>query len=138
MIELKLNNTDAGTIGVKMGKGFLDALLAPKPLKEFVSNESRLEDGVRTIVPSTPKIASRDVTLTFQITGSNSTAFNTNKAAFFALLYAGSVTIEVPQNSSEKFKLIYVGNAPAYKGGLSGYACKVTVKFNEPNPNDRS
>ena len=138
MIELLINNTDASTYGVRMGKGFLDTLLAPKSLKEFVSNESRLEDGVRVICPQTPKFASREVTLNFQITGTSESDFKTKRDAFFALLYAGRITLSVPSKSSDVFKLVYEGNSPTYKGGLYGHACKVAVKFSEPNPNDRT
>lgn len=138
MIELLINNTDAAQYGVRMGKGFLDALFVPKSLKEFVSNESRLEDGIRVLYPQTPKFAAREMTLNFQITGTSENDFKAKRDAFFALLYAGRVTLSVPSKSSEVFKLTYMGNSPTYKGGLFGHACKVAVKFSEPNPNDRS
>lgn len=45
MIEMLINKQDASTFGVRMGDGFLDAICSPLPLKEFVENTSRLEDG---------------------------------------------------------------------------------------------
>ena len=48
MIDLLINSKDAYvTWGVRMGDGFLDALGASAPMKEFIENKSRLEHGKR-------------------------------------------------------------------------------------------
>ena len=137
MTELLINGTDASLYGIRTGKGFTDTLLSPVPLKEFVSNESRLEDGVRVVVPAVPKFAAWEFSLQFQITGTDAEDFAAKRDAFFALLYSGRITLSVPQKSGSVFRLIYMGSSPAYRGGLYGNACKVTVKFMEPDPSDR-
>ena len=120
-MELMINGVDAATYGVRMGKGFLDTLFAPKPLKEFVSNESRLEDGIRVAYPATPRFAARELTLNFQVVGTSKSDFRTKRDAFFTLLYAGRITLSVPSRSGEVFKLAYMGSSPSYKGGLFGH-----------------
>lgn len=121
--------------GVKIGAGFRDALLAPSPMKENITNESRLEHGVRTTV--IPKINSRTLTLQFQVTGGTKAAFESNLEALYAEFYSGTFRLAVPEITGEIFNLIYRGASPAYSGGLSGKACKVSATFLEPNPSNR-
>ena len=61
--ELLINGKDAWTQwGVNMGDGFIDALDAPLPMKDYIENESRLEHGKR-IITTDAKVDSRDITL---------------------------------------------------------------------------
>lgn len=123
--------------GVRMAPGSIAKLVAPISPKEFVSNESRLEDGKRVLYPSDVKFAPRELTITFQVTGSTESEFNTRVSAFYNAMYRGYVTLEVTDVSDDVYKLSYLGSS-TYKGGMSGHACKITVKFEEPNPADRS
>ena len=136
-----MNNTTLS--GVKMGDGFRDELYAPLELKEFVTNESRLENGCRVLTIDTnsnslAKIASRNISLEFCIYGSNEGEFLANRNALFTELYKGSVTLQVPELGSEVFHLIYQGKSNTYSSGLSRRACRVKVSFQEPNPSNRS
>ena len=46
--ELYINGNDAWTTwGVNMGDGFLDAIDAPLPMKDYIENSSRTEHGKR-------------------------------------------------------------------------------------------
>lgn len=46
MNDLTINGKDALIeYGIKMGDGFLDAIDPPYPLKGFIENKSRLENG---------------------------------------------------------------------------------------------
>lgn len=132
---MKMNTTTLA--GVRMGENFKNDLYAPLELKEFVSNESRLENGKRVIVRN-PKKASRTLTLEFLVTGSTEVAFNTNLQAVYTELYKGTVDLEVPELGNEVFHLIYLGKSPSYSSGLSKRACKFKVSFEEPNPADRT
>ena len=138
---MKINNTTLA--GVKMGDGFKDELYAPIELKEFVSNESRLEHGRRVVTADTggnslARYASRTISLEFRITGSSISEFLTNRNALYTELYKGAVKLEVPELGSEVFNLIYLGKSSTYSTGLSRMACRVKVSFEEPNPSQRS
>ena len=89
--ELYINEKDAYTTwGVNMGEGFLDAIDAPLPMKEYVEDESRLEDGIR-IDTGNPKVDSREITLGFTIMGSSETDYRSKKAAFQTELQKGAL-----------------------------------------------
>lgn len=128
---------DTPLTGVRMGEGFRDELYAPLALKDYVTNESRLEHGKRVIV-SSPRKAARSLTLEFQITGATKAAMQSNLSALYAELYKGSVDLEVPELGNEVFHLIYTGKTGTYSSGLTGKACKIKVSFDEPNPSDRA
>lgn len=67
--QLYINNRDAYVVyGVVMSDNFLENISIAAPLKDFIENDSRLEHGKRMII-SDPKLASRNVTLTFTING---------------------------------------------------------------------
>lgn len=123
------------TWGITAGQGFADALCAPASLKDFVTNSSRLEDGTHIIVGN-PKIASREITLIFQIKGENSADFQTKKANFVAKLQQGEIILQVPSLGNEIYRLVYTKGA-SYAQSKHGAFCKMGCKFVEPNPNDR-
>ena len=136
--ELIINNKDAyATWGVRMGAGFLDTISAPSPMKEYIENKSRLEHGKRVIV-SNPKQDEREITLTFTIEGSSKSDYQTKKKSFFNELYNGNVDIQVPENGSEVYHLIYIGKSITYAQSLDRTFGKVLMKFSEPNPAERS
>lgn len=135
--ELYINGRDAWDVwGVNMGEGFLDAIDAPLPMKEYVEDESRLEDGVR-IDTSNPKVASRDITLGFTIMGSSESDYRSKKAAFQAELQKGAFTVKVPALSSGTFKLVYTGKSISYGLSKRRDFGHFTMKCTEPNPADR-
>lgn len=136
--ELFINGKDAwDTWGVNMGEGFLDALDAPLQMKDYIENESRLEHGKRVIIDNA-KVDSREITLQFTIEGSSESDYRSKKKAFQTELEKGAVNIKVPVLGNEVYKMIYLGKNISY--GLSPDRCfaKVSSKFCEPNPMDRS
>lgn len=132
--ELKINGIDASTLGIMMSDGFLSDISAPVPLKDFIDNESRLENGVQRIHNS-PKYASRDVTLEFSILGNSESDFISKINSFKAILYAGIVSIHVPV-LGETYHLTYQ-RSQTYAIGTSRTSAKLAVKFNESNPANR-
>lgn len=135
--ELYINGKDAwATWGVNMGEGFLDAIDAPLQMKSYIQDESRLEDGVR-IDTSSPKVASRDITLGFTIMGSSESDYRSKKAAFQAELQKGAFTVKVPALSSDTFKLVYTGKSISYGLSKRRDFGHFTMKCTEPNPADR-
>lgn len=137
MEDLIINNRNAFTEwGVRLGDGFLDAIGAPAPMKDFIENKSRLEHGKRVII-NNPKLDERDVTLTFTIQGNSQADYQAKKSAFQNELYKGALTIQIPSNGSEIYHLIYTGKSISYAQSLDRTFGKLTVKFNEPNPTNR-
>lgn len=133
--DLYINNQDAwGQWKVAMGSGFIENLLVPAGNKEFIENESRLENGKRVIY-NNPKVASREVTLTFNIHGDTTTEYLANYKAFVAILQAGKVTVRVPVISMT-FTLIYK-KSTSFALGRSRRSSRLVVKFEEPDPTDR-
>lgn len=135
--ELLINEYDAWlTWGVNMGDGFLDSLDSILPMKGYIENASRLEHGKR-VIASNAKVDSREITLTFTISGASETDYRTKKKAFETELYKGSITINVPALGSQVYHLIYLGKSISY--GLSMNRCfaKLSAKFEEPNPMNR-
>lgn len=128
---MKINGVDARSMGIMMGDGFLDALDLPAPLKDYVTNDSALRHG-KQVLPITPKIADRDVTLTFNIEGATVEEFNARKKAFISILQAGDLKIEV-LGVMYNFKYI---RAQSYAMNRQRTFCSMAVKLNEPNPSD--
>ncbi len=138
MNELLINGENAYTTwGVRMGEGFLDVIGASSPMKEFIENKSRLEHGKRVII-NNPKVDEREITLSFAIEGSSRSDYQSKKKAFFDELYKGKVDIQVPANSSEIYHLIYLGKSITYAQSLDLTFGKISAKFNEPNPANRT
>ena len=138
MSDLFINPPGAyASWGVRMGEGFLDVLGASSPMKEFIENKSRLEHGKRVII-NDPKIDEREITLSFTIEGNSQSDYQAKKKAFFEELYKGVVDIQVPANSNEIYHLIYLGKSVAYAQSLDHTFGKISAKFNEPNPANRT
>ena len=87
--EVTINNKPLSTMGVAMLSGAYAALLTPPSLKEFVENDDPTQNGIDIIVPDSPVVNERDVTLTFLIKGTSQEAFLSNYAAFVAELHKG-------------------------------------------------
>ena len=136
--DLKINNKDAWTTwGVRMGNGFLDIIDGFNEMKEYIENESRLEHGKRVITENA-KVASRQITLQFTIEGDSESDYRTKKKSFQAELERGTVNIKIPALGNEVYKLVYLGKSVSY--AMSSDRCfgKVSAKFEEPNPMNRS
>lgn len=125
---MTINGIKEGTFGVRMGEGFLNELLSPAPLKEFITNESRLKDG-KDVVYNNPKKESRELTLVFNIEGSNEKEFNSNYNKFLEILYKGKVTITIPTNNVS-YELTYLRSAQ-FAMNVSRTFTKVSVKFEQ-------
>lgn len=136
--DLLINGKDAwATWGVRMGDDFLNVIDGFNEMKDYIENESRLEHGKRVITDNA-KVDSREITLQFTIEGSSESDYRTKKKNFQTELEKGTVNIKIPVLGSDVYKLIYLGKSVSY--GLSSDRCfgKISSKFEEPNPMDRS
>lgn len=133
--ELFINGIDASTLGVMMGNDFIANLAAPTGLKDFIDNESRLEDGVQRI-HNTPKQDNRDVTLEFSVIGSSTADFLSKLNDFKIILYKGLVAIRVSV-LGETYYLTY-NKSQTFSMSTTRRTAKIAVKFNESNPTNRT
>ena len=122
MSDLIINGVDALEHGIRMGEGFLNELLCPAPMKEFITNESRLEHGKRVIY-NEPRFDSRDLTLVFTIEGSTQEEYLKNLKYFNSILAKGKIEVKVPVISDEVFILTYQRS--------SGFALNSTRTFSK-------
>lgn len=136
--DLLINGSDAYAKGIAMGDDFLGNILSPSSLKSFVENDDPTKNGKEVIYPQTPKLASRDLTLTFTIFGNTTTEHLTNYKNFIALLQKGEISLSIPASGTEVYHLTYVGDSGSYMIEADRLASRLTVKFNEPNPADRA
>lgn len=138
MADLLINGQDAYAVyGIRMGDNFLNALGTPAPLKELIENESRAKHG-KQVLASSARIASRQLTLEFTIKGNTPSDLNAKRTAFYAVLYNCELTICVPANSADVYHLNYLGTSPVYDQSLDRCFCRVSVKFEEPDPTART
>ena len=133
MADLLINGKDAfEKYGVRMGDGFLDALWELAPLKEYITNDNSLEDGVQ-YDKKIPKINERTLTLVFTIEGNTKEDFLTKKRNFQTILYSGNVKISVPSDSDCTYQLKYKSGV-SYAQNIQRTFCKIAAKFTESVP----
>lgn len=136
MTDIIINGKDAKKEwGVSMDVGTLNALNVGVPVKEYVTNTSRLKDGVEYL--GVTPVDERQITLNLSIIGNSMSDFTAKRDAFYEMLYSTEdITVSVPKDSSKVYHLRYK-NCTSYKQGLSRMSCKVAVQFVEPNPRNR-
>lgn len=137
MAELIINGREAlKEWGVRMGDNFLDVLGAPVPLKEFIENKSRLEHGKQVLMDN-PKLDERELTLVFTVEGDSPADYQAKKTDFYEELYKGKIDIQIPENSSDIYHLLYLGKSVSYAQSLDRTFGKISAKFCEYNPSNR-
>lgn len=91
--EFYINDKDAYTTwGISMDTSSLSALMTPPPMKEFIENKSRLENGKR-VITSDSKIDERNITLTFNLTAKSEDQFFVRYNSFCEELATGVLHI---------------------------------------------
>lgn len=134
--ELLINGKDAYTQWkINMGDDFLNNILTPAGMKEFVENQSRLNNG-KEVLYTYPRIDARDVTLLFVIEGNTPDEHLRNLQSFSQELQKGKVEITIPPLGSEIYRLTYQ-RSQSFAQSSDRTLSKLTVKFNEPNPSNR-
>lgn len=53
-------------------------------------------------------------------------------------LYRGVIDIKIPANSNEVYHLIYLGKSVSYAQSIDRTFGKISSKFSEPNPANRT
>lgn len=133
--NLYINDKDAwitwkaGLIG-----GSYANLLAATSLKEYTSNDMASHDGIQVFV-SEPKVAARDVILTFGIVCESTADYLSKYTNFIDELQKGFISLKVPKLNTV-YKLLFSSSIELNTGSdlVSG---TISIRFNEPNPKDR-
>ena len=128
---MKINERDAlKTWGVFMDEKALNNLWLPPHNKPNVSNKSRLEDGVR-VVNSKLYIDEREVIIGFNIQAKTRGEFKSKMKEFVTELNKGLVKLEVENEIYKLYTIDFIGLEFIDNIG------SLSVRFQEPNPNDR-
>lgn len=129
------------TWGVFLCDGSLAALMTPPAAKIYVTNESRLEHGKRTLRESAngsslTRVQARDVSLLFAVKASGHAQMLQRLNSFVEELTGGTTLLRVPELPDTLFRLDYISctTLSQSRGELGLF----TVKFNEANPMLRS
>lgn len=137
MADLLINGKDAlRTWGVRMGDSFLDTINGYYPLKEYITNNDRLKDGVQ-YANVIPKVNERNLTLNFTMEGANASDFTAKNKAFIAEMRKGDVSIQVPDDSPDVYHLKYTGKSCTFARNTERTFAKLGLAFIEPNPTNR-
>lgn len=124
------------TYGVTLTRGWREALLKPADVKDYTTNDSRLEHGVRMVATSAyAKKKERNVQIDFLLQGASESDYLQKYEAFLAkMAYSGKILLKVPA-MGRVFKIIYTD---CQKYGDDGEKRgNFTLRFTEPNPEDR-
>lgn len=127
---------DLDAFGITLVRGWREALLTPAPVKSYVTNSSRLEDGERIIaLPENAKRDKRDVSITFFLEGKTQADYLSKYEGFLnKIAYSGQFCLKVPV-LNRIFKLVYSQCSQFGDYGLK--RGKFTIKLTESNPSDR-
>lgn len=127
---------DLAEFGVTLTRGWREALLTPAPVKDYVSNDSRIEHGVNMIAtPECTKLNKRNVDIPLFLEGHSTEDYLEKLESFFEkITYSGEFCMKVPC-LKRVFKFVY---SQCSKFGDYGLKKGIfTLKLVEPNPKDR-
>lgn len=134
-----INGQDTyATWGIILAPGSVDALLALPPAKEYVANESRLQDGVRVLTGSTakPLDAARDVTLELHLLARDAADYKAKYGAFRAYIKAHRDLAVATEHSTDVFHFLY--RSCNSFSDWNGRVSHIALSLWEPNPGNRT
>lgn len=134
--QLLINGKDAFTTwGIILTDDAISAILTPPPLKEFITNSSRAEHGTRVVV-GTPKVDSRELTVTFILTAPTKDEFFTKYLSFCEELKNGVLSMVISYQPEVVYNFVY--RSCQQFSQYNAEAAKFLLKLTEFNPNERS
>lgn len=131
----RINGVLLSDMGVTMIAGAYAELLTPAPSKDYVTNDDPRKDGIAVDHAYTPPRKEREVTLSFLICGTSNEDFLKKYHDFLEVLRGGFITLSVPTLGAS-YRLLYNNSTQFENYRLN--ACRLAVKFTEPNPSLRS
>lgn len=134
--ELTINGKDAFTTwGIFLTDEAISAILTPPPLKEPITNSSRLQNGEQ-LVTSSLKVDARDLTITLNLSASNKEDFFTKYLSFCEELKKGILVFKISYQPSVAYTFLY-RNCQQFSQYRLG-AAKFLLRLSELNPVNRS
>lgn len=126
------------TWGVILAEGSVEKFLAPPALKDYITNESALENGIQVITSQVglPKVADRTITVEVAMLAADNTAFRTQLANFVSTLKGGVLAIKLTDHTADTFHCLYLSCAQFTD--YNGRVAKLALRLIEPNPADRT
>lgn len=134
--QLYINGKNAyATWGVYMDGSALSALMTPPPCKDFAGNSYRAKDGKRVVLAN-PRVADRDITLTFYLSADTEAEFLARYASFCEELATGSLVIRTSFQPKVYYRCTYASctQFSEFRRRLASFA----LKLNEPDPTNRA
>lgn len=134
--DIYINRKNARlTWGIITTETSLSELTTPPPLKDLVTNESRLEDGKRVIARN-PKVKDRDVTLTLNFLASTEAEFWQHYLSFCEELKKGRLEVRTQYQQGVIYRLDYRDCTQFQQ--FRRRMAKYSLRCNEPDPTDRA
>lgn len=132
---VRINGYDAqAQYGVVFPPSAINAIMTPASLKEFVTNESRDEDGSRIIFHN-PRQAQRELTIEMHLHASSQQQLISRYKQLIRIFEAGMFTIElVDRNPGDIYRFIYES---CNSFSMGERLAKFVLKLIEPNPTNR-
>ncbi len=128
--ELFINDKDAwSTWNVKLADNSYENLLSPYPMKSYIENESRSQDGKQVFITN-PRKNSRQIILIFDITCSSRSEYLTKYKDFKNEISNGQIKLAVT-SIDEKYYL-YMEDPQSLDMGIGFTDGKVAIRFTEP------
>lgn len=140
--ELKINNKDAWeNWGVSLADGSVTALMTPAPQKPLITNSSRVKNGKEVILTDNRganlrRMADRDVLMIINMFADSYAQLYSRQKALEAELTSQRTVLWTSFLSGLKFHLDYISCTEFSQ--FRGQMAKYILKFNEPDPTNRS
>ncbi len=137
--SFSINGLDTyNTWGVILAESSVEQFIAPPPLKEYITNESALENGVQvlTTTAALPKVAARNLTVEVNIIAANNSDLRTKLASFITALKGGVLTIQLTNHTADYFHCLY--QSCTQFSDYNGRVAKFALRLIEPDPTNRT
>lgn len=131
MEQAYINEVGLSEYGVVLLKGWRETFLMPLSNKDYVTNESRLENGYRVNADNIRK-KSREISLQFYLEGSTDDEYIEKLEAFINVVSNGEISMRIPALKNRAYKLVYT-EMKQY-GMYGGKKGKFVINFIEANP----
>lgn len=133
-MEETINGIPLSKYGAILMAGADAELLKLAEVKPGASNNDPRKNGTEYIARTSPKLQERSLNLVFGVSGNSVDDFLAKYDAFVAILHTEFIDLYVPR-MSRTFHLKYEMCTQFDNFNLK--ACKIAVKFTEPNPANR-
>lgn len=141
-LHISLNGNDISSYNLTALNGTLDVLMSPCSYKKAVTNENMAMDG--TVVLSSPnkrRVDKRTISIPFLLRSASLVDLQRDLDNLGKILVNGKdgsgINEIYVQELEQYYRLFYEGMTSYSNFGLDG-AARVTIKFTEINPNNRS